>query len=206
MGAALEQNAIVAGAVASPVTNHAKLCHNIAEFHEFMPHQKAGLKEYIAGANMGFRLSILKELKGFKSNIQIAGDMEFILRARAKGYAVYFEPGAIVIHNPDRTTLASIFKYSAAHAATTILLRHQYRELLRTPFILCSPVLLLIVAPLIALKVTSKIYLGSLTIDKLFWTAPMVYALKLAWCWGAARSLWNYDTQKSTANSLQSTL
>lgn len=189
MEAALEENAIVAGAVASPVTNYVKLCHNIAEFYEFMPHVRDGPKEYVAGANMGFRLSVLKELKDFDPYLPKAGDMEFILRARAAGYCVYFEPRAIVTHDPDRTTLASIFKYSAAHAATTILIRHQYRELLRTPFILHFPSLLLALAPLIALKVTCGIYRGHPGIRKFFWTVPVVYALKLAWCWGAAHSL-----------------
>ena len=191
MREALVLNEIAAGAVASPTESFLKLCHNIAEFHPFMPGQKEGQREFIAGANMGFQRSALDDLNGFKDKTNPSEDMELILRARMKGYRAYFVPDAMVEHDPDRTTLASIFKYAAQHAAQTVILRNRYRSLLRTPFILRSPALLLAAAPAIALKVTSGIYIRNPRVAKLLYTAPMVYALKLAWCWGAARSLRN---------------
>lgn len=191
MSAALEREAIVGGAVESPVSNFVKLCHNIAQFHAYMPGQKSGPMDFIAGANMGFQRSVLEELNGFNADIETSEDMEFILRAREKGYSAYFIPDAVVTHDPDRTTLRSIFTYAAQHAATTICLRNRYQSFLRTPFVLRSPQLLLATAPVIAMTVTTGIYLHNRNIAKRFWTAPMVYALKLAWCWGAARGLRN---------------
>ena len=196
MSSALEQEPIVAGAIASPAGSYLKLCHNIAEFHHFMPGQKEGPKEFIACANAGFHRSALEDLNGFEEKSGLAEDMELILRARMKGYRVYFVPDAMVEHDHDRTTLASIFKYAAQHAAQAVILRNRYRSLLRTPFLLRSPALLLAAAPAIALKVTSGIYLRNLRMAKLLYTAPMVYALKLAWCWGAARSLRNSASMK----------
>jgi GT2 family glycosyltransferase len=187
----LSREQIVAGAIASPVSNYIKLCHNIAEFHPFMPGRKARPVESIAGANMGFRRSVFEELNGSQEGRRCAEDMELILRARLKGYRIYFVPDAIVTHDHDRITMASIFRYSPKHASITILLRNQYRLLMRTPFVLRSPALILIAAPIIALKVTASIYLSNLCLLKHFWTAPMVFALKLAWCWGAARGLRN---------------
>ena len=159
MSSALEQEAIVAGAVVSPKGPYLKLCHNIAELHHFMPGQKEGPKEFLSCANAGFQRSALDDLNGFEEKTTIGEDMEVILRARMKGYRAYFVPDAVVEHDPVRTTLASIFKYAARHAAQTVILRNRYRSLLRTPFILRSPVLLLAAAPAIALKVTSGIYL-----------------------------------------------
>jgi GT2 family glycosyltransferase len=189
LSAALDREPIVAGAVASPVSNYIKLCHNIAQFHAFMPGRKAGLVEFIAGANMGFQRSVLEGLNGFRTDLKTSQDMEFILRAREKGYRVYFVPDAVVTHDHDRTTLATVFRYSSEHAAATILLRNQYQSLLHTPFVLRSPAMILAVSPLIALKVTAGIYIQNPSLAKLFWTAPLVYALKLAWCWGAAQGL-----------------
>jgi GT2 family glycosyltransferase len=191
MIAALDRMEIAAGAVANTAKNYFTLSHNIAQFHAFMPGGKAGPIKFIAGANMGFRRSVLEELGGFQTERKYAGDMNFILRARAKGYNAFFVPDTVVIHDPDRTSFRSIVKYSADHASVTILLRNRYRSILHTPFILRSPALLLITAPIIALKATAGIYLGNPQIAKLFWTAPMVYLLKLAWCWGAARGLRN---------------
>lgn len=185
----LSREQIVAGAIASPVSNYIKLCHNIAEFHPFMPGRKARAVESIAGANMGFRRSVFEELNGSQEGRRCADDMELILRARLKGYRIYFVPDAVVTHDHNRTTLADIFRYSSEHASVTILHRNKYCSLMHTPFVLRSPALILMAAPVIALKVTAGIYLSNLYLLKRFWTAPMVFALKLAWCWGAARGL-----------------
>ena len=189
MTVVLEQEPIIAGAIASPTSNHIKLCHNIAQFYPFMPDQKAGPVEFIAGANMGFSRSVLEELNGFGESRQLCEDMELILRARLKGYIAYFAPDAVVTHDPERTILAAVLRYSSEHASETVLLRNEYRSLLRTPFVLRSSTFLLLAAPVIALKVTLSIYLGNSHLIRYFWTAPVVYSLKLAWCWGAARGL-----------------
>jgi GT2 family glycosyltransferase len=189
MRAALEREPIVAGAVASPASNYIGLCHNIAEFHPFIPGRKQRSTDFIAGANMGLRRSVLDELDGFDEEIRIAEDMAFILRARSKGYRIHLAADAVVTHDHDRATLGSVFMYSAKHASATILLRNKYRSLLGTPFVLRSASLTIMVAPVIALKVTLGIYLRNPRLARLFWTAPLVYALKLAWCWGAARGL-----------------
>ncbi|MEW6600305.1 MAG: glycosyltransferase family 2 protein [Nitrospirota bacterium] len=185
---ALDHAPIVAGAVASTTSNYFKLCHNISQFHAYMPGQKAGFVEFIAGANMGFRRSVLEELKGFQKS-RCAEDMHFVIRAREKGYRPFFVPDAVVTHDPDRTTLGEIMQYSARHAAETICLRNKYRYVLKTPFILRSPLLILAAAPIIASKVTASIYLLNLKLAKFIYTLPTVFLLKLAWCWGAAHGL-----------------
>jgi GT2 family glycosyltransferase len=192
MSAALDRDAIVAGAVSTTTSNYFKLCHNIAQFYPFMPGRKAGPTEFIVGANMGFRRSVLEDLGGFLTDEKWeCEDFEMILRARSKGYCAFFEPEAMVTHDPDRTTLTGILRYAADHASSTILLRNQYRSLLDTPFVLRSPFFLLAAAPIIALKVTSNVFMNNRGLSRFFRTAPVVYALKLAWCWGAARGLYS---------------
>jgi GT2 family glycosyltransferase len=161
MSAALEREPVVAGAVASSESNYVKLCHNIAEFHPFIPGHKRRPVEFIAGANMGFRRSVLDELGGFDEKVKMAEDMELILRARSKGYGIYLACDAVVTHKHNRATLGSV----------------------RSSF------LTIMAAPVIALKVTLGIYMHNPRQARLFWTAPLVYALKLAWCWGAACGL-----------------
>jgi len=189
MTSALRHHSIVAGAIESPRDSVARLCHNIAEFHPFMPGRKSGYIEYIAGANMGFQRWLLEEIGGFEEGRKMASDMELIIRARMAGHRAFFEPRARVTHNPDRLHMKRIFRYSSRHARTTIVLRNRYQGVLRTPIILKSPVLLILSAPLIAFKVVTEIYLRNGTLMPLFWTAPVVYGLKLAWCWGAFQGL-----------------
>ena len=193
MSNALKKYPLVAGSVASPVSDFVKLCHNIAEFHPFLPGRKAGPTAFIAGANMGVRRSLFDEVKGFPDVHPVAPDTHFILKAREAGYQIRFVPEAVVTHDHTRTSFSSIFRYSAGHASETIILRNKYRLLMGTPFVLRSPGLLLAAAPVIALKVTADIYIKNISNAKFICTAPVVYALKLAWCWGAARGLrkWN---------------
>jgi GT2 family glycosyltransferase len=189
MMAALGRHPVIAGAVATSRDNFCRLCHNISQFYAFMPSRKPGPVDFIAGANMGFHRRVIQEVGGFEDNQRHAEDMEFILRARGNGYRPCFAPEAIVTHLPDRVTPAQIIRYAARHAECTILLRQQHLRTLHTPFVLRSPALLLAGAPLIAFKVTAGIYAGDRELLRLWWTAPLVYATKLAWCAGAARAL-----------------
>ena len=196
MKEALDREPVVAGAVASPTSHFVKLCHNIAEFPAVMAGKKSGHVDFIAGANMGFRRSILEELDGFLTPL-LALDMELILRARERGYRIYYAKDAIVTHDPNRISFRNIFRYSFMHAMVTIVLRNKYRELLRTPFVLRSPLLLLLASPLIAFVVTARIYLTNPAIRKHLFTVPVVFGLKVAWCWGAARGLLSYRGEKA---------
>jgi len=188
MMSSLERHPLAAGAIQSPVSNYIKLCHNISQFHPFLKRRTEGWAGSIAGANMGIRRSVLEELGGFDEKSKVP-DMELMLRARLKGHRVHFAARAVVIHDPDRTSLATVLKNASEHASNTILLRNKYDSLLHTPFVLRSPGLILLAAPLIALMVTLEIYANNSGLVKYFWTAPLVYAQKLAWCWGAARGL-----------------
>ncbi len=196
MQAMLRREPIVAGAVATSAENFVRLCHNIAQFYGYMPTRKSGRVPFLAGANMGFRRAVLEELRGFREDVRNGEDMEFSIRACAHGYGPHFAPDAVVTHDPDRSSIVGIFRYSADHAATTIRLRNANRTLLRTPPGFRSPAFLVVAAPFIALAVTLRIYLSSRAIARFFWTAPVVYGLKVAWCLGAARGLRNSATAR----------
>jgi glycosyltransferase involved in cell wall biosynthesis len=189
MHTALQDEPIVAGSVASLTDSYFKLCHNIATFHQVMPGQQAGFVELLAGANMGMHRTVFKTVGMFQEGRRTASDMEWTLRARAKGYRIYLASDAVVMHDPERTTFATLVKYAVKHASVTILLRQQYRALLQTPFVLRSPGILLCCAPLIALKVTLDTYLGNARLIKFWRTAPVTYLLRIAWCWGAIAGL-----------------
>jgi GT2 family glycosyltransferase len=190
LSSALTHEPIVSGAVASTATNFLRLCHNIAQFHAVMPGSRpAGKREFFAGANMAFRRSVFDELGGFDKDALLCEDTELILRARERGYSPMFFPDAVVTHIPHRNNLSSIFSYAVRHASATIHLRNRYRLLLKTPFVLRSPSLILVFAPVIALKVTLSIYLRNPQLLRWPATIPVVLALKFAWCWGAARGL-----------------
>jgi len=189
MAAALEKHPIVAGAVDTPFNHPVQLCHNIAEFYGFMPCGKAGPTLFLAGANMAVRRTTLNHAGGFKKGSQLGEDISFILRAREKGYIPWFTPDAVVVHAPDRKTVGAIFGYASSHAERTIQLRNEYQAILGTPIVLRSVPLLIAASPLLALAVTAKVYFRCPSLLRFWWTIPVVYALKLAWCMGAIKGL-----------------
>lgn len=185
----LDQEAIVAGAVSSPTASYMGLCHNVAQFHAFLPCRRGGQVGSIAGASMGIRREVINRLGGFQQTAPHAEDMEFVLRARGQGYRVWFAPQAEVVHDHDRNNFNEVIGYAARHAESTILLRLRYKELLSTPVILRYPLLLLLFSPLIALKVTAEAFLTCWGMLKFWRTIPIFYLTKLAWCFGAANAL-----------------
>ena len=185
MRAALAQHPIVAGAVDVAGESFVEDCHIIAQFHSFLPGRDAGPETFIAGANMGFHRSVISEMDGFDPAQRLASDTEFILRCRERGLPVQFTPSPLVVHRPGRQSLAVAFRYARDHTAVTIRLRRRFRGLLRTPRLLQVPGALLLAAPLIAARVTARIYLGNRRLLRRLHTLPLVFALKLASCWGA---------------------
>lgn len=192
MGAALEQYPIVAGAVESPRGDFIKLCHNIAQFQEFLPGRPAREVGFAPGANMGMRRSGIDATGLPDARCRYAYDTDLILRARERGFAVRFCPESVVLHDPppERSRFTVVLKYAADHAAATILLRRRHRNLLRTPLVLGSPFLLALASPVIAVVATFRIFTRDCVVLQFWQTAPVVFLLKLAWCWGAARGLW----------------
>ena len=186
---ALDKHDIVAGALTSEEDNYLKLSHNIAVMNAFLPTNRKGYHQFIAGANMGFQQAALEDLDGFQEGRRIAEDMEFSLRARQQGYRIFFAADAVVTHDHDCTQLKDIFQYPLDHAIETIKLRNQYRGLLGTPFVLRSVGMLRLLSPVIAMQKIFEIYFGNIRNLKYIKTLPLVFLLKLVWCWGAARGL-----------------
>jgi glycosyltransferase involved in cell wall biosynthesis len=194
----LAREHIVAGSIASSFSNYLTISENIGIFHAFMSDREAGCIEFIPGANMGFRLSILKDLRGFNPNSMRSDDMEIILRARLKGYSAIFAPDSVVTHCSQRKKIWSILRHSLNQGRSAILLRIRYSKLLKTPFILTSPILIILTTPLIALIVTGEIYLKNSFARRHLFTFPVVYLMKFFWCMGASIGLLFFQSRRSS--------
>lgn len=190
LSAALADHPFVAGAIESPRRPYALLCHNVAQFHAVMCGRR-GSPLFVAGANFGVRRSLLERLGGFDCGLALAHDMELSLRARERECPPRFEPLARVLHLPptERATLPALLRYASRHAAVTGPLRVRHARLLGTPAGLRAPLLLRAGAPLVALWVTAGIFARARGRHEILHTLPVVFATKVAWCWGAARGL-----------------
>jgi len=188
---------IIAGSVASPTSDYFMLCHNVAQFHHFLPEMSRGRTEFIAGANMGIRKSVFRESGMFEKGRPMAQDMEWLLRARTHGFQPIFEPDAMITHIPEgRSKLWQILNYATAHAESTIQLRIQYSNLLKTPFLLKSPLLIFFASPVIAMYSTIENFVSNPRLLRYLHTFPVILIIRLAWCKGAIRGLNNMMHEK----------
>ncbi len=184
----LSEHPIVAGAIRTPTNDYKVVVENISEFHPFLVGNASRFVSFIAGANMGYRKEVFDTISSFKPGYAIP-DMELILRAREIGYAIYFSPEAIVTHDQRRGNFDKILQHASHASFHTIQLRNKYATLLKTPFVLKSSALVLLFSPIIALVKTVEIFCENRLLLQVLLTAPAVFLLKLAWCWGAFKGL-----------------
>lgn len=74
---------------------------------------------FFTAANMAVKRNIFEAIGRFDTTFQANEDLEFCIRAAKKGWKLYFEPKAAVIHKPPRTlatVLRSWYNYGIYHA------------------------------------------------------------------------------------------
>lgn len=191
MEEALTAHEFVSGAIQSPGYPYWLLCHNIAQCHAYFPGRRGTPTIFAAGTNFGCRRAWLDALGGFDASgvLAFAPDMAVALKGMRRGGVAYFARAAIVTHVPDRTTFGSVMRYAAEHSRHTILLRNAYADVLGTPIVLRSPPLLALASPAIASVVTLGIYARNPSLWRRPDTAPAVFLIKMAWCYGAVMGL-----------------
>jgi glucosyl-dolichyl phosphate glucuronosyltransferase len=180
---------IVCGQILTEEHPYLSLARNIAEYHPFLLNRNHGYLMTIAGANMGFQRKVFDEVGMFQAGCATP-DMEFFLRTLAAGYQVKFGPECKVIHNPVYKTIMQTCVYEASRSFSTIRLRKKYKRLLKTPFVLESAFLILLLSPILSFLKAGQVFFKNRSLLKYLHTFPVVVLLKFAWCIGAARGLW----------------
>lgn len=184
----LSKHPVIAGAVHTNSSQYTVISENISAFHPFQYGMKPRKVEFIAGANMGFRREVFDQTGRFNENCLIP-DMELIMRVQQSGYPIWFLPDSVVVHDPRKGNLLTLFRLAARYSSQTIIIRNQYAELLGTPIILRNSILLLLATPFLAAGKTAQIFCSNPKIWKDILTLPAVLMMKLAWCWGAYKGL-----------------
>jgi hypothetical protein len=107
---------------------------------------------------------------------------------REKGFRLYFEPKAVVYHDPDRRSFASLVRHWAIDAPDTLRIRLRYASFLNTPKLAWRRGMYLWGSPFVAAWATLRSFSHPLTLLHYWYTMPLIYLTKLIWCWSAYRS------------------
>ncbi|MEM7582194.1 MAG: glycosyltransferase [Acidobacteriota bacterium] len=184
-----EGHAIVGGSVTFDRRPYLRLADNVSAFHGFLWFLPPGTRPYLSSANLSVDRRVFDDVGGFPSGWQRAEDLEWTLRCRRHGYELFFEPRAVVCHNPRRSTWREVHRHWRIDAPDTLRVRLDHADLLDTPRLAGQRWALRWGAPLVALWATARTYSHPLSWWRFGHCLPVVYWTKLVWCWSAASSL-----------------
>ncbi len=182
---------VVGGSVSFENTNYWTLCDNISTFHPFLPFHPPGERSHLPSLNFSADRKALEAVGGFDERFPHAAgeDTDLSFRLRQAGHSLYFEPRAVVHHNPVRRSFTALIKHAWQFGRYTPRMRPEYRSYIHWPAILRHPLPLLLFSPVLAIAVTTGIFASHRELWRYWHTAPAIYLAKLAWCVGAAQQL-----------------
>lgn len=176
---------VVGGAFSFDDFNRWQLADNVSAFHEWLPFTTSGPRPYLPTANLSVHRDVLNAAGLMLPFLDLAEDLEWSIRIGNFGYTLFFDPLALVTHNPPRTTFVSVWQHWYYNAKYTLWVRWLYRASLGTPSLARYRALYFLFAPIIALWSTTNTFRHVKTRHKYMSTITIVYLTKLIWCLGA---------------------
>jgi len=178
---------IVGGAITFKTDHYLQLADNVSAFHDLLPFTKAGGRPYLTTSNLSVNRSVVEKAGKMTPGKNRAEDLEWTARFRKFGYRLYFEPSAIIVHQPARNSFSALWQHWVNDAPDTLRVRLEYAELLDTPSLARHRSVFLWGALPAAMWATARTFSHSQTLRLYGHTLPLVYLTKLIWCWGASR-------------------
>jgi glycosyltransferase involved in cell wall biosynthesis len=176
---------IVGGAITFGRGNYWQLADNLSAFHDLLPYTLEGPRTYLSAANLSVERSVVQEVGIMAAQLRRAEDLDWTVRMREKGFRLYFEPKAVVYHDPDRRSFASFVRHWVIDAPDTLRIRLRHARLLNTPKLARYRKMYLWGSPFVAAWATLRTFAHPLTLLQYWDTMPLVYLSKLLWCWSA---------------------
>jgi len=181
---------IVGGGVTFPKDHFWTFCDNVATFHEYLNETKPGWREQLPTINLGIRKSVIEQVGLFDERLPIGEDIDLTTRMRIHGHQLYFDPMATITHLSQRRSITSIFHHAFDFGRYSRKLDPRYSDMLTLPWPLHHWWTTLLFSPLLASGIIWRIISRDHLPLKYWVTFPVVWLVKLIWCFGAARTLW----------------
>lgn len=189
---------VVGGSVTFPADNYWTFSDNLATFHEYLPVTRRGTREILPSLNLSMYAATLAGVGWFDERYPFAAgeDADLSLRLRLGGHRLQFEPSAVVTHCPQRRSASALLVHAYRFGRYSPRVDARYWEALGVPRLFRHGWAILLAAPLLAADVIRRMVLNDGLGLRYVWAWPAVYLAKLAWCAGAAGSLWRRGAEK----------
>jgi GT2 family glycosyltransferase len=181
---------VVGGAVSLTGFNFWAQADNVSMFHDFLAAHGPGERLLLPTLNLSVQRHVIDAV-GFMDESfpgAAAEDSDWTVRMRLGGYKLFFESSAVVRHAPSRTRWPDVVRHWRNLGYSAIRVRHRFADEFRTPGLARSPLLMRLLSPLIAARVTLGIYAKPFLWPQLAYL-PIVFVTKMIYCFGAAASI-----------------
>lgn len=185
---------VAGGGVRFQEKNYWTMADNLSMFYEFLDHHARGFRKQLPSLNLAIRKPAFDAVGGFDERYPRAAgeDADLTLRLRKAGYDLLFEPRATVLHAPPRSTLTDLLRHSYYQGKYSTKVDPRYASEHRYSGFLRSRAGVQMLAPILAAGATWRIFSSHPAIRRYWYTTPVIYLGKLAWCAGAARRPVNF--------------
>jgi glycosyltransferase involved in cell wall biosynthesis len=187
---------IVGGGVVPSGENYWSLSYNLTLFHEFYSTAPAGARDYLPTLNLAVQRQIIEDVGLLDETLARGQDIEWTIRMSRKGYRPYFWPEAGVVHEHGRDTVSKVWRDCARSGYYMRRVRLLNSDMIEAPWWLRDQYKVGLLSPIIAAGATGRmVFNRSETIMQHWYTLPMIYITKIAWCWGASRKTPPFDKE-----------
>lgn len=181
--------AVLGGGIGTSETGFWTIADHLSTFHDYLATTAAGTREQLPSLNLIIRKSVLNQAGYFDESRPIGEDSDLTTRLRLRGFALHFDPCAVVNHMPNRRTARAVLRHAWRHGRYSIKVDSRWRTVLRPQLPFRHRALMLLTAPLLALVVTAGIYRADRAVWRWWYVAPAIFLLKFIWCLGAAEGM-----------------
>lgn len=182
--AALDRSPVVGGSVRFSLTgNRWAVADNIASFHELLGDRPAGSgsAQPVGSLNLGVQRQAWGQVGPFDEDLITSEDYDWILRARAAGLEVYFEPSAQVEHADVRADRQALEKHAAWYGRHFNTFRRKHPQVFDRGPTWQSRQRLAMTRPLKAWISSLQIFVDHPQLRAAWRALPGVVAFKMAW-------------------------
>lgn len=184
LAAALEHSPVVGGSVRFSLSgNKWAVADNIASFHELLDDRPAGSDsgQPVGSLNLGVRRQAWDQVGPFDENLITSEDFDWVLRARAAGLDIHFEPAAQVEHSDVRADRQALEQHAAWYGRHFHTFRRKHPGVFDSGPTWQSRHRLAMTRPLKAWVSSLQIFLDHPQLRPAWRALPGVVAFKMTW-------------------------
>lgn len=178
--------AAVGGGVRIPKNNFWSIADNLAMFYSFLYSNRCRQVTQLPSLNLAVRRNSFVEVGEFDESYILPSGEDFALTMRLAAQGkLFFKPKAWVWHKPPRNDLWALIHHAYNQGKYSTKVDWRYSAKINFPF--RNSIVLILLAPFLALFTTIKVFLTGKNI-KYIYVFPAILISKLAWCFGASKS------------------